>query len=97
MFEAALIRLVLALLGARDLRCPRLSAFGYPCLLIGGDFVLSFIRLDAAPSSGWLMYPPLQDHGAGPDIWLLSPSPEPRSGVSPVLKWIFRDVMDFWR
>ncbi|TNC74986.1 cytochrome ubiquinol oxidase subunit I [Rubellimicrobium roseum] len=73
MFEAVSILLLPALLGARDLPFPRLSAFGYWCFLIGGVFVLGSVFFDAAPNSGWFMYPPvsLQQEGVGPDIWLL--------------------------
>lgn len=73
MFEAISIILLPALLGARDLPFPRLSAYGYWCFLIGGVFVMGSILFDAAPKSGWFMYPPLatQDEGLGSDIWLL--------------------------
>ncbi len=73
MFEAISIILLPSLLGARDLPFPRLSAYGYWCFLIGGVFVLGSILFDAAPRSGWFMYPPLatQDEGLGSDIWLL--------------------------
>ncbi|MGP3697242.1 cytochrome c oxidase subunit I [Rhodobacter sp. NSM] len=73
MFEAISIILLPALLGARDLPFPRLSAYGYWCFLIGGVFVLGSILFDSAPRSGWFMYPPLatQDEGLGSDIWLL--------------------------
>jgi len=72
-FEAVAILLLPALLGARDLPFPRLSAFGYWCFLIGGVFVCGSIFFDAAPSGGWFMYPPLstRDGGIGADIWLL--------------------------
>ena len=73
MFEAISLFLLPALLGARDMSFPRLSAFGYWCFLIGGVFVLSSILFDVAPRAGWFMYPPLatQDEGPGSDIWLL--------------------------
>ncbi|MBW3097061.1 cytochrome c oxidase subunit I [Pseudohoeflea coraliihabitans] len=73
MFEAMAILLLPAFLGARDMPFPRLSAFGYWCFLIGGVFVFGSVLFDAAPSSGWFMYPPLatQSEGVGSDIWLL--------------------------
>ncbi|MBC9247513.1 cbb3-type cytochrome c oxidase subunit I [Paracoccus sp. 11-3] len=73
LFEAMAILLLPAFLGARDMPFPRLSAFGYWSFLIGGVFVLGSVLFDAAPSSGWFMYPPLatEAEGAGSDIWLL--------------------------
>ncbi|MTH79924.1 cytochrome c oxidase subunit I [Paracoccus aestuariivivens] len=73
MFEAISILLLPALLGTRDMPFPRLSAYGYWCFLIGGIFVLGSVLFDAAPSSGWFMYPPLatESEGIGADIWLL--------------------------
>nr|WP_234822479.1 cytochrome c oxidase subunit I [Palleronia aestuarii] len=73
MFEAISILLLPAFLGARDMPFPRLSAYGYWAFLIGGIFVMGSLLFDAAPSSGWFMYPPLAiiDEGVGSDIWLL--------------------------
>ncbi len=73
MFEAVSILLLPAFLSARDLPFPRLSSFGYWCFLIGGVFVLGSVLFDAAPSSGWFMYPPLAtaEKGVGADVWLL--------------------------
>ena len=74
-FEAFSILILPALLGARDLPFPRLSAYGYWCFLIGGVFVCGSIFFDAAPDGGWFMYPPLttdtEQSGIGADIWLL--------------------------
>lgn len=73
MFEAISILLLPALLGARDMPFPRLSAYGHWCFVIGGLFVMGSLLFDAAPNSGWFMYPPLatQAEGPGSDIWLL--------------------------
>ena len=73
MFEAISILILPALLGARDMPFPRLSAYGFWCFLIGGVFVLGSVLFDVAPKAGWFMYPPLatKDEGLGPDIWLL--------------------------
>ncbi|MGZ3215275.1 cbb3-type cytochrome c oxidase subunit I [Paracoccus sp. T5] len=73
LFEAMAILILPAFLGARDMPFPRLSAFGYWSFLIGGVFVLGSVLFDAAPKSGWFMYPPLatMDEGVGSDIWLL--------------------------
>ncbi|MGB3390787.1 MAG: cytochrome c oxidase subunit I [Pseudaminobacter sp.] len=74
-FEAIAIFLLPPMLGARELPFPRLSAFGFWSFLIGGVFVCGSIFFDAAPSSGWFMYPPLATDkelsGIGADIWLL--------------------------
>jgi len=72
-FEAVAILLLPAIMGARDLPFPRLSAFGFWCFLIGGVFVCGSIFFGAAPSGGWFMYPPLstEQGGVGADIWLL--------------------------
>jgi len=72
-FEAVAILILPAMLGARDLPFPRLSAFGFWCFAIGGTFVCGSIFFGAAPDSGWFMYPPLstEQGGIGADIWLL--------------------------
>ncbi len=72
-FEAVAILILPAMLGARDLPFPRLSAFGFWCFVIGGVFVSGSIFFNAAPDSGWFMYPPLstEQGGIGTDIWLL--------------------------
>lgn len=74
-FEAVAIFLLPPMLGARELPFPRLGAFGFWSFFIGGIFVCGSIFFDAAPSSGWFMYPPLATEekysGIGADIWLL--------------------------
>ncbi len=72
-FEAVAILILPAMLGARDLPFPRLSAFGFWCFVVGGVFVCGSIFFDAAPDAGWFMYPPLstEQSGIGADIWLL--------------------------
>ena len=73
MFEAISILILPALLGARDMPFPRLSAFGFWCFVVGGVFVMGSVLFGVAPSSGWFMYPPLaiEAEGLGSDIWLL--------------------------
>jgi cytochrome c oxidase subunit I+III len=73
-FEAVSILLMPAMLAARDLPFPRLSAYGFWSFLIGGVFVCGSIFFNAAPRGGWFMYPPLTTRyqsGVGPDIWML--------------------------
>jgi cytochrome c oxidase subunit I+III len=73
-FEAASILLLPAMLAARDLPFPRLSAYGFWSFLLGGVFVCGSIFFGAAPRGGWFMYPPLTtryQHGVGADIWML--------------------------
>ena len=74
-FEAVAIFLLPSMLGARELPFPRLSAFGFWSFALGGIFVCGSIFFDAAPNTGWFMYPPLatdkEYSGIGADIWLL--------------------------
>jgi cytochrome c oxidase subunit I+III len=73
-FESIAILFLPAMLGARDLPFPRLSAFGFWCFLLGGIFLCGSIFFNAAPRGGWFMYPPLTSTyqpGIGADIWLL--------------------------
>ncbi|MBP2549887.1 cytochrome c oxidase subunit I+III [Neorhizobium galegae] len=74
-FEAVAIFILPSMLGSRELPFPRLSAFGYWSFAIGGVFVCGSIFFNAAPNSGWFMYPPLatdkEQSGIGADIWLL--------------------------
>ena len=74
-FEAVAIFLLPPMLGARELPFPKLGAFGFWSFFLGGIFVCGSIFFDAAPSSGWFMYPPLATDkelsGIGADIWLL--------------------------
>lgn len=73
MFEAIAMLLMPQMIGARDLPFPRLSAFGFWCFLIGGVFFCGSILFNAAPQSGWFMYPPMatREAGIGADVWLL--------------------------
>jgi cytochrome c oxidase subunit I+III len=72
-FEAVAIFLLPPMLGARELPFPKLGAFGFWSFFLGGVFVCGSIFFDAAPSSGWFMYPPVatKEEGIGADIWLL--------------------------
>ena len=74
-FEAVAIFLLPSMLGARELPFPRLSAFGFWSFVLGGVFVCGSIFFNAAPNTGWFMYPPLatdkEYSGIGADIWLL--------------------------
>jgi cytochrome c oxidase subunit I len=73
--EAVAITIMPAMYAARDLPFPRLSSFGFWSFLIGGVFVCGSIFFNAAPDTGWFMYPPLstdvKQSGIGADIWLL--------------------------
>ena len=73
-FESVSILFLPAMIGARELPFPRLSAFGFWAFAIGGLFLCGSIFFDAAPKGGWFMYPPLTSAyqpGIGADIWLL--------------------------
>jgi cytochrome c oxidase subunit I+III len=73
-FESVSILFLPAMLGARELPFPRLSAFGFWAFAIGGAFLCGSLFFDAAPKGGWFMYPPLTSAyqpDIGADIWLL--------------------------
>ncbi len=73
-FESVSILFLPAMLGARELPFPRLSAFGFWAFTIGGVFLCGSLFFDAAPKGGWFMYPPLTSAyqpDIGADIWLL--------------------------
>jgi cytochrome c oxidase subunit I+III len=73
-FESVSILFLPAMIGARELPFPRISAFGFWAFAIGGVFLCGSIIFDAAPQGGWFMYPPLSSRyqpGIGADIWLL--------------------------
>lgn len=73
--EAIGILLLPAMLGARDLPFPRLSAYAFWAYLIGGLVFFGTIFFDVAPDGGWFMYPPLTSFEFSPglrsDFWLL--------------------------
>jgi cytochrome c oxidase subunit I+III len=73
-FESVSILFLPAMIGARELPFPRVSAFGFWAFAIGGTFLCGSLFFDAAPQGGWFMYPPLSSRyqpGIGADIWLL--------------------------
>ncbi|HEY9238572.1 MAG TPA: cbb3-type cytochrome c oxidase subunit I, partial [Burkholderiaceae bacterium] len=73
--EAIAVYVLPAMLGARDLPFPRLSAYAFWAYAIGGLAFFCTIFFDASPDGGWFMYPPLTsaEHspGIGADFWLL--------------------------
>jgi cytochrome c oxidase subunit I+III len=73
--EAIGILLLPAMLGARDLPFPRLSAYAFWAYLVGGLVFFCTIFFDLAPDGGWFMYPPLTSSEYSPslraDFWLL--------------------------
>ena len=73
--EAFAVYLLPAMLGARDLPFPRLSAYAFWAYAIGGLVFFCTIFFGASPDGGWFMYPPLtgKQHspGIGADWWLL--------------------------
>ncbi|WP_051341327.1 cytochrome c oxidase subunit I [Azospirillum halopraeferens] len=75
MMEAFGVYLLPAILGARDLPFPRLSAYAYWTYLIGGLAFFASLLFRLAPDGGWFMYPPLTSYVFSPDvnadIWLL--------------------------
>ena len=73
--EAIGILLLPAMLGARDLPFPRLSAYAFWAYFVGGIVFFGTIFFDVAPDGGWFMYPPLTSFEFSPglrsDFWLL--------------------------
>ncbi len=73
--EAVGVYLLPAMLAARDLPFPRLSAYAFWAYAIGGLVFFSSIFFGAAPNGGWFMYPPLTSKeyspGINADFWLL--------------------------
>jgi cytochrome c oxidase subunit I+III len=75
MIEGVALYLLPKLLGARDLAFPRLSAFGFFCLLFGGTILVGALAVGLAPDGGWFMYAPLSSRdftpGINADVWLI--------------------------
>jgi cytochrome c oxidase subunit I+III len=75
MVEAIAVYLLPAMLGARDLPFPRLSAYAFWAYAVGGLAFFCTLFFGAAPDGGWFMYPPLTgmeySPGVGADFWLL--------------------------
>ena len=73
--EAIAVYLLPAMLGARDLPFPRLSAYAYWAYAFGGLAFFVTLFFGVAPDGGWFMYPPLtgktHSPGLGADFWLL--------------------------
>jgi cytochrome c oxidase subunit I+III len=73
--EAVAVYLLPAMLGARDLPFPRLSAYAFWAYAIGGLAFFCTVFFGASPDGGWFMYPPLTGKafspGRGADWWLL--------------------------
>ncbi len=73
--EALGVYLLPALLAARDLPFPRLSAYAYWAYAIGGCGFFASLFFSLAPAGGWFMYPPLTSKeyspGINADFWLL--------------------------
>jgi len=73
--EAIGVLLLPAMLGARDLPFPRLSAYAFWAYFIGGLLFFGTLFFDLAPDGGWFMYPPLTSWEFSPglraDFWLL--------------------------
>jgi len=75
MVEAIGVYLLPAMLAARDLPFPRLSAFAYWAYFFGGLMFFGSVLFNVAPDGGWFMYPPLTSYTHSPgiraDFWLL--------------------------
>lgn len=73
--EALGVYLLPAMLAARDLPFPRLSAYAFWAYAIGGTAFFCSLFFGVAPDGGWFMYPPLTSKpyspGINADFWLL--------------------------
>jgi cytochrome c oxidase subunit I+III len=73
--EAWGVYLLPAMLAARDLPFPRLSAYAFWAYAIGGLAFFCSLLFGVAPNGGWFMYPPLTSKEYSPginvDFWLL--------------------------
>jgi cytochrome c oxidase subunit I+III len=73
--EAVGVYLLPAMLAARDLPFPRLSAYAFWAYFVGGLCFFLSIFFGLAPDGGWFMYPPLTlsefSPGDNADFWLL--------------------------
>jgi cytochrome c oxidase subunit I len=68
--------LVPLMIGARDMAFPRLNAFSYWLLLLGGLLLHFSFLAGGAPAAGWFSYAPLSETGyassSGVDYWILA-------------------------
>jgi cytochrome c oxidase subunit I+III len=73
--EAMAVYLLPAMLGARDLPFPWLSAYAFWAYALGGLAFCCSLLFAVAPDGGWFMYPPLTSRRFSPtvntDFWLL--------------------------
>ncbi|MBJ7261875.1 MAG: cytochrome c oxidase subunit I [Acidimicrobiia bacterium] len=66
-------------IGARDVAFPRINAFGFWIVLLGGIFIYTSFFLGGAHDGGWFGYTPLTSSpmssgflpGRGPDFWAI--------------------------
>ncbi len=72
--EGLALYLLPAMIGARDVAFPRLTAYGYWLYLFGGVLFYTSFLFGAVPDIGWFGYTPLSTTrftGASTDFWLL--------------------------
>ncbi|MFO7277146.1 MAG: cytochrome c oxidase subunit I [Pseudomonadota bacterium] len=73
--EAIAVYLLPAMLAARDLPFPRLSAYAFWAYAVGGLAFFCTLFFGLAPDAGWFIYPPLSSYEHSPglniDFWLL--------------------------
>ena len=64
------------MIGARDVAFPRLNAFGYWLVPLGGILLYFSFLTGSAPNAGWFNYTPLSEHAyssmLGVDYWLIA-------------------------
>jgi cytochrome c oxidase subunit I+III len=84
--EGLAIYLVPAMIGARDMSYPRLTAFGYWIYLFGGLVFYASFFVGQVPDTGWFAYTPLSGKefapGLAQDFWLIGLSLTELSGIT---------------
>jgi cytochrome c oxidase subunit I+III len=84
--EGLAIYLVPAMIGARDMSYPRLTAFGYWIYLFGGLMFYASFFAGQVPDTGWFAYTPLSGKefspGLAQDFWLIGLSLTELSGIT---------------
>ncbi|MEX2542190.1 MAG: cytochrome c oxidase subunit I [Trueperaceae bacterium] len=84
--EGLAIYFVPAMIGARDMAYPRLTAFGYWIYLFGGVTFYASFFVGQVPDTGWFAYTPLSGKefapGIAQDFWLIGLSLTELSGIT---------------
>lgn len=90
--EGLAVMILPIMLGTRDFPFPRLTAFTFWTLLLGGGLFYASFLFDAVPNTGWYAYVPLSNieynPGLGLDFWLLGLSVAEVGGIAAAVELI---------